>query len=133
MFFKIESWNLQHLFKIEFRETSQNFNSNRQPIEKIKNNNCLNELKWWGFTKFYFKQMLKVSAFYHEKQKSFIPKKNIFLAVVSKHAKIIPKDVASCPIFQWRFWLNQSIGHLGWATWIVHSMSAYQPGRNELY
>ena len=26
--------------------------------------------------KFYFKQMLKVSAFYLEKQKSFIPKKN---------------------------------------------------------
>ena len=27
-----------------------------------------------GFTKFYFKQMLKVSAFYLENQKSFIPK-----------------------------------------------------------
>jgi hypothetical protein len=41
--------------------------------------------------------MLKVSAFYLEKQKSFIPKKNVFLAVVSKHAKIIPKDGASRP------------------------------------
>ena len=49
----------------------------------------------WGFTKFIFKQILKVSAFYLEKQKSFIPKKNIFLAVFSKHAKIIPKDGAS--------------------------------------
>ena len=39
--------------------------------------------------------MLKVSAFYLEKQKSFISKKNIFLAVVSKQAKIIPKDGAS--------------------------------------
>ena len=29
-----------------------------------------------GFTKLYFKQMLKVSAFYLEKQKGFIPKKN---------------------------------------------------------
>ena len=27
LFFKIESWNFQHLFEIEFRETSQNFNS----------------------------------------------------------------------------------------------------------
>ena len=27
MFFKIESWNFQHLFEKEFRETSQNFNS----------------------------------------------------------------------------------------------------------
>ena len=29
----------------------------------------------WGFTKFFFKQMLKISAFYLEKQNSFIPKK----------------------------------------------------------
>ena len=29
MFFKIESWNFQHLFEKEFRETSQNFNSFR--------------------------------------------------------------------------------------------------------
>jgi hypothetical protein len=34
----------------------------------------------WGFTKFIFKQMLKISAFYLEKQKSFIPK--IIYAVV---------------------------------------------------
>jgi hypothetical protein len=33
--------------------------------------------------KFFFKQMLKVSAFYLEKQKSFIPKKVIFQAVVN--------------------------------------------------
>ena len=26
LFFKIESWNFQHLFQIQFRETSQNFN-----------------------------------------------------------------------------------------------------------
>ena len=29
----------------------------------------------WGFKKFFFKQTLKDSAFYLEKQKSFIPKK----------------------------------------------------------
>ena len=39
--------------------------------------------------------MLKFSTFYLEWQKSFIPKKNIFVAVFSKHAKIIPKDGAS--------------------------------------
>ena len=44
MFFKIESWNFQVQFEIEFRETSQNFNSIRQPREKNVNNNCLNEL-----------------------------------------------------------------------------------------
>ena len=32
----------------------------------------------WGFTRFNFKQMLKISAFYLEKQKSFIPKKIFF-------------------------------------------------------
>ena len=50
----------------------------------------------WGFKKFYFKQMLKVSAFYLEKQKSFIP----------KHAKRDPKDGVGCPNFQWRFWVD---------------------------
>ena len=40
-----------------------------------------------GFTKFIFKQMLKVSASYIEKQKSFIPKKNISLAVVNIKTK----------------------------------------------
>ena len=47
-----------------------------------------------------FKQMLKVSAFYIEKQKRFILKKNTFQAVVSKYAKIDPKDGACCPNFQ---------------------------------
>ena len=32
LFFKIESWNFQNKFEKEFRETSQNFNSIRQPI-----------------------------------------------------------------------------------------------------
>ena len=50
--------------------------------------------------KFIFKQMLKVSASYREKQKRFIPKKNIFYAVVSKYAKVDPKVGACCPNFQ---------------------------------
>ena len=33
----------------------------------------------WGFTKLFFKQMLKISAFYLEKQKSFIPPKKFDL------------------------------------------------------
>ena len=41
--------------------------------------------KWveilWGFTKSNFKLNLKVSSFYLEKQKSFVTKKNIFLAI----------------------------------------------------
>ena len=47
----------------------------------------------WGFTIFFFKQMLKVSA---EKQKSFIPKK-IFLSISKQ------KSFVYWPNFQWRF------------------------------
>ena len=58
--------------------------------------------------------MLKVSSFYHEKQKSFIPKKNIFLAVFSKHAKIILKDGASRLNFPEGFDLTyDSVHHFG--------------------
>ena len=41
-----------------------------------------------GFTKCNFKQILKISAFYLEQQKSFIPKKKI----LSRTAKVDPKD-----------------------------------------
>ena len=49
--------------------------------------------------------MLKVSAFYLEKQKSFIPSKNIIQAVVSKQAKRVPTDGALRSQFSGRFWL----------------------------
>ena len=49
LFFKIESWNFQVQFEIEFRETLQNFNSIRQLIKKDENNNCLNKLNEWKF------------------------------------------------------------------------------------
>ena len=62
------------------RDYGLNFISIRQQIEKMKI-----EIVWiswtsiilWGFKKFFFKQIIKVSAFYLEKQKSFIPKKNV--------------------------------------------------------
>ena len=44
LFFKIESWNFQVQFEIEFRETLQNFNSIRQPIKKDENKKSLNKL-----------------------------------------------------------------------------------------
>ena len=54
--------------------------------------------KWvlWGFTNFNFELNLKVSAFYLEKQKSFIPKKN-FLAVPRRY---IQKMACAVSIFQ---------------------------------
>ena len=67
VFFKIESWNFQYLLEIKFRGTSQNFNS-FSSFRKLLSD-------WveilWGFPKYFFKQILKVSAFYLEKQKSF--------------------------------------------------------------
>ena len=54
----------------------------------------------WGFKKFFFKQILKVSAFYLKKQKSFIPKKNFFKPLsISKQKSFVYR-----PNFQWRFW-----------------------------
>ena len=53
-----------------------------------------------GFTKFNFKLNLKVSAFYLEKQKSFIPKKQFFLAVVN----IKTKKLCLLTQFSRRFW-----------------------------
>ena len=43
-----------------------------------------------GFTKFFFKQILKVSAFYLEKQKSFIPKKNFFFVNINTKKLCLP-------------------------------------------
>ena len=51
---------------------------------KNENKKILNEL---NELKFFFKQLLKFSAFYLEKQKSFIPKKNFFQAVVNIKTK----------------------------------------------
>ena len=58
-----------------------------------------------GFIKFNFKLNLKVSAFYLEKQKSFIPKKKKFLAVVN----IKTKKLCLLTQFSRRFWVQFDI------------------------
>ena len=81
LFFKIGSWNFQHLFKNEFRETSQNFNSIRQPREKM-----LITIVWmswmsWNFVRFhkiYFQTDAESFSFLSWKTKSFIHKKIFF-------------------------------------------------------
>ena len=87
VFFKIESWNFQHLFKIEFREISQNFNSFSLFRQFLFSFFLLVVWLSWNFVRFNEIQMLKVSAFYLEKQNSFIPKKNIFWAVADIKTK----------------------------------------------
>ena len=84
LFFKIESWNFQHLFEKEFHETSQNFNSIRQRIQNMEV-----EIVWmsWNFVRFHeilFQTDAENFSFLYWKQKSFIPKEYIILAVVSK-------------------------------------------------
>ena len=56
------------------------------------------------FHEIFFKQMLKVSAFYLEKQKSLIPKKNIFLSRCQYQNK---KALFTDPIFSEGFVLIQ--------------------------
>ena len=48
----------------------------------------------WGFkvSCFFFQTDAEIFSFLSWKQKSFIPKKNIFLAVVPRYAKRDPKD-----------------------------------------
>ena len=50
LLFKIESWNFLHLFEKEVHETSKNFNSIKQQIEKMKIT-----IFWmsWNFVRFY--------------------------------------------------------------------------------
>ena len=99
LFIKIENWNFQHLFEIEFRETSQNFNSYgsfRQLLFSFFIG-CLIELKFCKVSQFFFNQMLKVSAFYLEKRKSFILKKEYFLCRCQYQNK---KALFADPIFK---------------------------------
>ena len=81
MFFKIDSWNFQYLSEIGFHECPQNFNlfsSFRQLLFSF-----FLPVVWlsWNFVRFLvipFHLIFKVSAFYLEKQKSFISKKHFF-------------------------------------------------------
>ena len=62
--------NFQYLFEKEFWENLTKFQLNQTADRKNEKKICLNKLNDLKF----FKEMLKFSAFYLEKQKSFIPK-----------------------------------------------------------
>ena len=73
LFFKIESWNFQHLFEKEFRETSQNINSFRQFLFPFSLSIVwLSEVSQNSFSNRRWKFQLSVL-----KNKSFIPEKYI--------------------------------------------------------
>ena len=82
LFFKIESWNFQVQFEIEFRETLQNFNSIRQPIENMETTIVWMSPMSSNFVRFHeilfqTDAMLKQLSILKNK-KSFIPKKLFF-------------------------------------------------------
>ena len=103
MFFKIESWNFKHLFEKEFWKTSQ--------ITTQADNWLATKIVWipwisWNFVrfkKFFFKHMLKVSAFYLEKKVSFL--KKIWSKLMSLNRPRYFQQMALCCLnFQQRFW-----------------------------
>ena len=108
LFFKIESWNFQVQFEIKIREISQNFNS-FSLFRQLLLSSFFYRLSDWveilqGFMKFNFKLNLKVSAFYLEKQKSFIPRKKIKPSSISKQKSFLyrlnfPKGFGSYYVF----------------------------------
>ena len=82
LFVKIESWNFQHLFDFRFCETMQNVSLIRQTFRQhslmgIK----IAQIRWnlVRFHAFINQRDAKISDFYLDKQKSFIPKKILSL------------------------------------------------------
>ena len=70
IFFRIKTYLFfEHLWK----KSSWNLAKFQTTNTKYRNENCLNDEN--SQNSFFFKRMLKVSAFYLEKQKSFIPEK----------------------------------------------------------
>ena len=77
-----------------FREIFYKISFGRpKPTEVNKSSTALTlYLENLGFTKFCFKQMLKVSAFYLEKQKNFIPKKTFLSRCQYQNKKALFTD-----------------------------------------
>ena len=74
LFFKIERWNFQHLFEKKIVKPHK-ISTHSAHSDSFHFHFFYPLSDWveilWGFTKFFFKQMLKISAFYLEKQKKF--------------------------------------------------------------
>ena len=102
-FFKIENWNFQHLFEKENRKTSQNFNSIRQPIEKMEIQIIWMSWMSWNFVRFHeiqFQIDAESFSFLSWKTKMFYSKKKFFRPLsISKQ-----KSFVYWPNFQWKFW-----------------------------
>ena len=102
LFFKIESWNFQYLFEIEFREVSQNFKS-FSSFKQLFYSIFLSVV-WmsWNFVRFHeilFQSDAESFSFQSWKTKK------IFLKDICKSLSISKqKSFVYWPNFQWRFW-----------------------------
>ena len=104
LFFKIESWNFQHLFENVFRETSQSFNSVtsfRQLSFTFFSLGCLIELKfcevsWNSLSTRCWKFQLSILK---NKKVLFLKKYFFGRKSISKQKSFVYQ-----PNFQWRFW-----------------------------
>ena len=86
LFFNIESWNFQHLFEMKFSDWVEIY---------------------WGFTKLYFKKILKVSAVYLD-QKKFLFLRKIFFRLLSLNMpREIQKMAFAVLIFSEGFGMNE--------------------------
>ena len=108
LFFKIESWNFQHLFEIEFRETSQNFNS-FSLFRKLLFSFFL-WVVWlsWNFVRFHkiqFQTDAESFSVLSWKTKKFIPKKEI--REISKSFNSIRQPIEKMKITMvWISWIS---------------------------
>ena len=110
MFYQIKSWNFQHLFEKEFRETSQNFNSFslfRQLLFSSFFISCLIELKFCkvsrnSISNWTWKFQLSIL-----KNKKVLFLKKIFFWPLSISKQ---KSFVYWPNFQWRFWRHSPAG-----------------------
>ena len=105
MFFNIESWNFQHLFKTEFCETSENFNSFSSFRQFLFFN-----IESWNFQHLFKTEFCETSenfnSFSSFRQSLF----SFFLSVVWLSWNFVRFHGyfffgVCCLNFQWRFWL----------------------------
>ena len=103
MFFKIESWNFQHLFEKEFRETFQNFSCFRQFLFPF----FLSVVRLiWNFARFHeilFQTDAENVSFLSWKTKKFYSLKGYEISQGWTGFNIILFTVLICPNFQQRF------------------------------
>ena len=95
LFFKIKSWNFQYLFEMEFRETSQNFNSFSLFRQLLFSFFLLVFWLNWNFARFH-------EILFHTDSESFLKRKYFKPLSISKQ-----RNFVYWLNFQGRFWARR--------------------------